>query len=235
MADRPAVDRHLEAAIDAMLFDRPVAYHPAIARAVGSVTAGVLMSQLLYWTPRTQDADKWFWKTREQIAAETALTRTEQENARKMLVKAGVLEEKRAGVPARIHFRINLKRLKELLANQLAGFPPTEGQVSRQLDGGNPANWTAAILPANSEITSEITSEKLTDAWKTELAATMTASNYRRWIAPLELVELVNHHAVLFAPDTSTADYARTRLADTLARALNVERIDIQTAKGKEA
>ncbi len=70
------------------------------------------------------------------------------------------------------------------------------------------------------------------DDWKVELAATMTASNYRRWVAPLELVELVNHHAVLSAPDTSTADYARTRLADTLARALNVERIEVHTAKG---
>jgi len=74
--------------------------------------------------------------------------------------------------------------------------------------------------------------QKRTDAWKTELAATMTASNYARWVAPLEVVELVNHHAVLSAPDTSTADYARTRLADTLARALNVERIEIQTVKG---
>jgi len=73
------------------------------------------------------------------------------------------------------------------------------------------------------------------DDWKAELAATMTASNYARWVAPLELLELVNHHAVLSAPDTSTADYARTRLADTLARALNVERIEIQTTKGKEA
>ncbi len=69
-----------------------------------------------------------------------------------------------------------------------------------------------------------------TPDWKTELAAILTPNNFDRWIAPLELVELVNHHAVLSAPDTSTADYARTRLADTLARALNVERIEIQTA-----
>lgn len=67
--------------------------------------------------------------------------------------------------------------------------------------------------------------------WKAELAATMTASNYQRWVAPLELVELVNHHAILRAPDAGTADYARTRLADTLARALNVEGIEVRTAE----
>ncbi len=67
--------------------------------------------------------------------------------------------------------------------------------------------------------------------WKAELAATLTESNYRRWIVPLELVELVNHHAVLSAPDAGTADYARTRLADTLARALNVEGIEVRAAK----
>jgi len=67
--------------------------------------------------------------------------------------------------------------------------------------------------------------------WKAELAATMTESNYQRWVAPLELLELVNHHAVLSAPDAGTADYARTRLADTLAQALNVEGIEVRAAK----
>jgi len=70
-----------------------------------------------------------------------------------------------------------------------------------------------------------------TDGWKAELATTMTAGNFQRWIAPLRLLELVNHHAVLQAPDAGTADYARTRIAETLARALNVKRVEVRTAE----
>ncbi len=84
---------------------------------------------------------------------------------------------------------------------------------------------------ANEQSNSETNSEKFIHDWKAELAATMTASNYARWVAPLEVLELVNNHAVLSAPDAGTADYARTRLADTLTRALNVERIEVRAAK----
>src|SRR5438067_13261526 len=94
------VNSTLEHAIHAVLSDRPIAYHASLARALGSVTAGVLLSQFLYWQPRSRDPDGWFWKTQVDIAGETALSRTETETARKVLVRAGVLEEKRRGVPA---------------------------------------------------------------------------------------------------------------------------------------
>ncbi len=57
--DNRKVNTVLEQAIRAILTDRPVAYHPAIAEAVGSATAGIFLSQLLYWTPRAQDKDGW--------------------------------------------------------------------------------------------------------------------------------------------------------------------------------
>ena len=49
------VDVDLDRAIDALLSDRKIAYDAALARAVGSVTAGVLLCQLLYWQPRARD------------------------------------------------------------------------------------------------------------------------------------------------------------------------------------
>jgi len=100
----------------------------------------------------------------------------------------------------------------------------------------SPSSITAEALPQKHETQKTVNQETVNNKnietdWKAELAATMTANNYRRWVAPLELVELVNHHAVLSAPDVGTAEYARSRLADTLTRALNVERIEIQTTK----
>jgi hypothetical protein len=159
-SDSTRVNTQLEAAIKALLFDQPIAYHPAIAHAVGSVTAGVLLSQLLYWTPRSTDPDGWVWKTQEQLHAETGLTRKEQESARRYLRDADVLEERKAGVPAKLYFRINVERLTQLLAavqdaqNGQTRMPKMGNQ--ERPDG---AHKSAQIVHAISEITTETTAE----------------------------------------------------------------------------
>lgn len=100
------------------LLDRPIAYNPAFAKLkVGKVKAGpvaaVFLSQMVYWHNRMGGA--WMYKTQADITSETALTRDEQETARKRLVALGVLEEDRRGVPATMHYRIDAERLETLL------------------------------------------------------------------------------------------------------------------------
>lgn len=114
--DPRKVNTKLQQAIQAILTDRPIAYHAVLAKAVGSATAGILISQLLYWTPRSQDKEGWIYKTQKDIYEETALTRREQESARRMLRAARVLEEKRAGVPSRLYFRVDMEYLTRLLS-----------------------------------------------------------------------------------------------------------------------
>src|SRR5438045_2263428 len=84
-------------AIRALLGDRPIAYHAVLGRALGSASAGILLSQLWYWSPYGADPDGWIWKTREDIYDETALSRYEQESARAALRTAKVIEEKVKG------------------------------------------------------------------------------------------------------------------------------------------
>ncbi|AXC73032.1 hypothetical protein DOE59_16555 [Salmonella enterica subsp. diarizonae serovar 48:i:z] len=100
------------------LLDRPIAYNPAFAKLkAGKVKAGpvaaVFLSQMVYWHNRMDGG--WMYKTQADITSETALTRDEQETARKRLVALGVLEEARRGVPATMHYRINTERLEALL------------------------------------------------------------------------------------------------------------------------
>ncbi len=97
------------------LLDRPIAYHRVFAEIGGSVTAGVFLSQAVYWSQRTKDSDGWFWKTQKEWFEETYLKRREQEAARRELRAIGVLEEKKKGTPAKLYFKINL----ETLANRL--------------------------------------------------------------------------------------------------------------------
>ena len=99
------------------IITHPVAYYVAFAKAGGGVTVGVFLSQLFYWTGKGSDPDGWIYKTQEEWEAETGLTRWEQETARKRLKRAGVLEEKRRGVPARLHYRVDLDTLIDLVSS----------------------------------------------------------------------------------------------------------------------
>jgi hypothetical protein len=138
------------------LLDRPIAYHRVFAEMAGSVTAGVFLSQAVYWSRRTSDPSGFFYKSRDQWTAETFLTRSEQETARKALRLIGVLIEKRGGEDNRLYFRIDAERLTELLigrqdsAIRSAGIPPSGRQ--------DPAIRSAGFPPTfHAENTTEIT------------------------------------------------------------------------------
>lgn len=143
------------------LLDRPIAYNPAFANLrAGKVKSGpvaaVFLSQLVYWHNRMDGG--WMYKTQADISSETALTRDEQETARKRLVSLGVLEEDRRGVPATMHYRINTERLEALLLEttkpakkasqnktrlrnlQNVDMPQSGLVQSRKLDCGDSAN-----------------------------------------------------------------------------------------------
>ena len=87
--------------------NHPVAYRPVFARIAGSITAGVMLSQALYWTFRT-GPDGWFYKKADEWELETALSRHEQQGARRFLRDRGLIEEKLKGVPPTLHFRVHL-------------------------------------------------------------------------------------------------------------------------------
>jgi hypothetical protein len=127
LPDTSRVNVPLKQAIEALLTDRPIAYHPIITRVVGSATAGIFLSQLLYWTPRAHDPEGWVYKTQDDILEETGLTRTEQETARRILRGAQVMEEQKKGLPAKLYFRVKMDQLIELLAS----FQPKPGKRRR--------------------------------------------------------------------------------------------------------
>ena len=154
------------AALRALLGGRTIAYHASLARAFRSVSAAILFAQLLYWQERGgSDPEGWIWKTRDDLEQETALTRYEQEGARKVLVRAGVLEEKLRGVPARMHFRIGaaqLARMADLLAVQLGENQPTGWREIHQPAGEKATNRLGEKPPTTTKSTQQITQGKYT-------------------------------------------------------------------------
>jgi len=89
------------------VFDLPVSFHRCLVPIAGSVTAALMLSQAI-WTSQTTDpeANGWFVRSQEEWEEETGLSRWEQETARRALRDAGFLEERRAGMPAKLCFRV---------------------------------------------------------------------------------------------------------------------------------
>ncbi|MDD5098126.1 MAG: hypothetical protein PHD31_00145 [Candidatus Pacebacteria bacterium] len=95
---------------------RPIAFNPILAHALGSVKAGLLLSQLLFWHGKGKD-EKWTYKTAEEFRKETALSRKEQDGAIKICKKYNLISTKLKGIPAKRYFYLHLENIANLLKN----------------------------------------------------------------------------------------------------------------------
>jgi hypothetical protein len=73
---------------------------------------------LYYWDGKGHDADGWIYKTEKEMEEETGLTRFYQRKARNVLLKKGVIEEVKRGLPRRLHYRLNLLALMDVLSHE---------------------------------------------------------------------------------------------------------------------
>lgn len=89
------------------IFDLPVSFHRCLVPITGGVTSALMLSQAI-WTTQALDpsADGWFIRSQDQWTEETGLSRWEQETARRTLRRAGLLQERRVGMPAKLWFRV---------------------------------------------------------------------------------------------------------------------------------
>ncbi|EPV8469948.1 hypothetical protein ACWAS0_004905 [Klebsiella pneumoniae] len=124
------------------LLDRPIAFQRSFIRLNIGVTAALFLSQMTYWTNRSDD-DGWVYKTQEEWEEETGLSRYEQEGARKKLRSIGVLLEKKKGVPSRLFYKIDNDVLFQALvaANKDAEKPHTGMRKTSKQVSGKPANF----------------------------------------------------------------------------------------------
>lgn len=146
-------------AFQTILRDRPVAYHPILAKACGGVSAALFLSQLLYWTGKGKLASGWIWKSADDMQEETGLTRNEQKTARHKLKAQGIIEEKLAGVPATLHYRVDFDALEAAI--KIYEIESASLLQSTKLDGDDLTNLvdekpqTIQRIPENTSHTSK--------------------------------------------------------------------------------
>jgi hypothetical protein len=108
------------------LLGRHIAFHRRLVDLTSSVKAALLLSQSAYWTRHGRDIAQtggWFHKTTEQWEWETGLSAKEQATARELLRGLALLDDQRMGIPARLHFRLNVDELGMRLADRIASHP----------------------------------------------------------------------------------------------------------------
>lgn len=103
---------------------QPVAYYPKLVKITGGVLANLFLCQMYYWQGKQDDPTGWIYKTQAEIEAETGLSRTEQETARRLLRQRGLIKERYKGLPRRLEFWLD----EEELENRWAFFLEYKGE-----------------------------------------------------------------------------------------------------------
>lgn len=115
---------------------RPIAYMPIYSRITGSVTAGILLSQIVYWDGRMQHHQ--FYKTDKDFCEELSMGATELKNAKKTLTRMELIIVVRKGIPAKTHYQLNMGKLSDLITTSVKKSKPVKGKPSNKKDGKNP-------------------------------------------------------------------------------------------------
>ena len=82
---------------------------------LGDYTSAAFLSQCIYWGDRTDAADGWFHKTHDEWLSELLLT--SDQVRRCVRTCAGMIEVRRAGIPARNYYRANRDAVATALQN----------------------------------------------------------------------------------------------------------------------
>jgi len=94
------------------LNQRPIAYYPIYRKITGSTTAGILLSQLMYWFSKK---DK-FYKTDKDITEETLLTERELKTAKSKIKELSFIKITREGIPAKTYYEIDWDNYIKILS-----------------------------------------------------------------------------------------------------------------------
>jgi hypothetical protein len=140
------------------LNQRPIAVYPIYIKITGSVNAGLLLSQLMYWYGAMNG--KIFYKTDAEIMEETCLSESELRTAKNKLKSMSFIEIKAKGVPAKTYYSINAEKLISEIHN-FSSAKSTKLKTRNQRNSNSEFNETITenTTENNTKITTDISFE----------------------------------------------------------------------------
>ena len=137
------------------LNQQPIAVYPIYIDITGSLTAGVLLSQLLYWDSKMKGNE--FYKNDSELMQETRLTQSEFKTAKKMISQLSFMHIERKGTQFRTYYAVDHDELLVVLRRFSSSFTYQLG--SRLSTSQRGVNLRTII---GTENTQEITTENTT-------------------------------------------------------------------------
>jgi len=128
------------------LHQRPIAVYPIYIDLTGSISGGLLLSQLLYWLEKV---DREIWKTDAEIMAETRLTQTEFRNAKKAISALPFVSVTKRGIPPKTFYAVDW----DGLANEIDSLISS---VTYKMDRRLPTNKRGGNLPNVRSVTNGV-------------------------------------------------------------------------------
>jgi len=102
------------------LNQQPIAVYPIYIDITGSMTAGVLLSQVMYWDSKMKGNE--FYKNDAEFMQETRLTQSEFKTAKKIIGDLPFITIQRKGVPCRTWYSVNHTNLLVVLQQFSSSF-----------------------------------------------------------------------------------------------------------------
>ena len=136
------------------LNQRPIAVYPIYIKLTGSVNAGLLLSQIMYWYGAMKG--RTFYKSDAEIMEETMLSVNELRHAKLRLKQMSFIKISLHGIPAKTHYTIDDK----LLISEINKCGLVE---STKLNKSKPLNYNSDFNETNTENTTENTTKNTSD------------------------------------------------------------------------
>ena len=140
---------------------RPIAYYPLYKDITGTTTAGILLSQLMYWFYKK---DK-IYKTDKEIIEEIHLTVDELRSAKRKIKELTFITVTKESIPCKTYYQINWNKYRENLEDKFREIPLTSC-ISNSEYKSEANSELQTITETTTEITSEITSNTYTDCFE---------------------------------------------------------------------
>jgi hypothetical protein len=113
--------------LQSILGSKTVSFYAIFAKALGSVQSAVMLSQAFFWQEKARFKSEcieikgkmFFKKTAEEWYEETGLTQEQQSTARAKLSKCGVMLSELAGLPASLHYWVDMEAVVKMVEQYL--------------------------------------------------------------------------------------------------------------------
>lgn len=189
---------------------KTIAYRSIYTQITGKLTAGVLLSQIVYWSGTKKGGE--FYKTNEEFAVETGLSMDEVKYAKKLLIELDIITVTQKSLPRKTYYKLNEEVLVRFLTSEW---------LDHQQVGGSDTNWSVAQTPTTSESTTKNTTKNTTDT-NISRVGLATQKDIRE-----EHRQILDHYNVLFRPKRPSKDISWIKNANYWLNIYSVDEIKL--------